>query len=163
MQQGFKNFKSALKDIADVCKFEMWLRFYFIEEKDDKIFMNIPQEAMDHIKKEYSFLSEFAERINKQYLDPNKSQRMILEFIGEKLDGKKYNPELMPSVLNSKSLEVELSLFHLWVRAYEDELDEKVFTFKEWMELFEAWKRTKDGQKVLNSLYSPSQTDRKDQ
>lgn len=62
---------------------------------------------------------------------------------------------MVPSVLNSKSFEIEVSVFHLWVSAHEDQLDEKVFDFKEWMQLFEAWKRTEKGQNVLSTLHSP--------
>ncbi len=163
MQQGFKKFKNALKDISDVCKFEMWLRFYFVEEEKEKLFLKIPEEVMEHIKEEYAHLFEFAKRVNNQDITPEKSQKMILEFISEEFDGEKYDSQLIPSVLNSKSLEVELSLFHVWVKAYEKDLDEKVFSFREWMELFEAWKRTKDGQNILNALYAPKQTDRRDQ
>ncbi len=159
--EGHKKFKNALKDISDVCKFEMWLRFYFVEEKEDELFLEIPEEAMNHIKQEYVVLYELAEKMNHHSLTPDKSQRMVLEFIGEKFDGEKYNPSIIPSVLNSKSLEVELSLFYVWVKAFEKDLDEKIFSFKEWMELFEAWKRTEDGHRILDALYTPQK--RKDQ
>ena len=78
----------------------------------------------------------------------------MIDFILSKLEGKKFIPSLIPSVLNSKSFEVEVSLFHLWVSAHEDQLEKQIFAFKEWMQLFEAWKRTKKGQEFLSKLHS---------
>ncbi len=150
-------FKSALKEITDVIKFEMWLRFYFAKEGNgsDSIVLDIPEEVLEHVKKEYELLYELARELNNKKITPEISQKAVIDFILKKLEGEKFAPAMVPSVLNSKSFEVEVSVFHLWVSAHEDQLDEKVFDFKEWMQLFEAWKRTEKGQKVLNTLHSP--------
>jgi len=149
-------FKNALKEISDVIKFEMWLRFYFSSQgsEGDSVVLKIPDEVMEHIKKEYELLYELAKGLNNKKISPEISQRAVIDFILRKLEGKKFPPAMVPSVLNSKSFEIEVSVFHLWVSAHEDQLDEKVFDFKEWMQLFEAWKRTEKGQNVLSTLYS---------
>ncbi|WP_461832993.1 hypothetical protein [Desulfothermus sp.] len=150
-------FKYALKEISDVIKFEMWLRFYFASQgsEGDFVVLKVPNEVMEHIKKEYELLYELANELNNKKITPEISQRAVTDFILRKLEGKKFPPAMVPSVLNSKSFEVEVSVFHLWVSAHEDQLDEKVFDFKEWMQLFEAWKRTEKGQNVLSTLHSP--------
>ncbi len=152
------DFKQVLKEVTDVCKFEHWLRFYFTQEKDENLFLDIPENIVEHIKKEYPNLSGLADKINQEIITPEKSQNWIIGFISQNLDRKKYddNPSLIPRILNSKSFEVEITAFHLWVNAHEDQLEEKVMDFKEWMELFEAWKRTERGQDILGQLHSTS-------
>jgi hypothetical protein len=43
----------------------------------------------------------------------------------------------------------------MWVEAHSDQLESQVFDFKEWMQLFEAWKRTEKGQYLINQLNNP--------
>ena len=47
-------FKKALKEITDVIKFEMWLRFYFASSGKDSgsIVLKVPDNIMEHIEKE---------------------------------------------------------------------------------------------------------------
>jgi hypothetical protein len=151
-------FKKALKEITDVIKFEMWLRFYFASSGKDSgsIVLKVPDNIMEHIEKEYDILYELAIELNNKEITPEISQKAVIDFILRKLEGKKFAPSMVPSVLNSKSFEVEVSVFHLWVSAHEDQLDEKIFDFKDWMQLFEAWKRTEKGQNVLKTLHSPA-------
>ena len=150
-------FKEALKQIADVIKFEMWLRFYFASpgKEENTLILKIPEDIVDHIKEEYGLLYELANELNNKQITPEISQKTVIDFILRKLEGKKFAPAMVPSVLNSKSFEVEVSVFHLWVSAHEDQLDEKIFDFKDWMQFFEAWKRTEKGQKMLSTLHSP--------
>ncbi|GAB6888372.1 hypothetical protein JCM13304A_18710 [Desulfothermus okinawensis JCM 13304] len=150
-------YKYALKEITDVIKFEMWLRFYFASQGSDPntVILKVPEEVMEHIEQEYDILFELAKELNNKKITPETSQKAVTNFILRKLEGKKFPPAMVPSVLNSKSFEIEVSVFHLWVSAHEDQLDEKVFDFKEWMQLFEAWKRTEKGQNVLSTLHSP--------
>jgi len=48
-----------------------------------------------------------------------------------------------------------MQIFHMWVEAHQDQLEESVLDFKEWMQLFEAWKRTEKGQNLLNQMNNP--------
>ncbi len=149
------DFKSALKDTADICKFELWLRFYFTkEEEGQELKLEVPEDIMEHIRKEYPQLADMAEKMNGNAISPEKSQQTLTKHISHRLDGEKYEPAMMPGVLNSKSFEVEMSAFHMWVNAHEDQLEEKVYDFKEWMEFFEAWKRTEKGQNTLSRLHT---------
>lgn len=152
MQQKFKQ---DLKDITDICKFEFWLRFYFVQEKDNQIYILIPEDIMEHIKKEYPFLSGLSLELNKEDITPEKSQNTIINYIGKTLDHSQADQTSIYSILNSKSFEVEMQIFHMWVEAHQDQLEESVLDFKEWMQLFEAWKRTEKGQNLLNQMNNP--------
>lgn len=149
-------FKQALKDITDICKFEHWLRFYFLQESEQQLQLVIPDEALNHINESYERLSGLAHAMNHQFLTPEISQKMMIEYIGKTLDGPVYDHTLVNSVLNSKSFEAEITAFHIWSDAHADQLEHEVKDFQEWMQLFEAWKRTEKGQNLLQSLKTPS-------
>jgi len=151
-----QDFKKNLKEITDICKFEFWIRFYFIKQEDEEFKIEVPEKTMDHIREEYSLLSDLAEQMNHQSITPEKSQNLIVHYINNKLDAMKKDHTIVPSVLNSKSFEVEISAFHLWVNAHEEQLAEEVMDFKEWMQLFEAWKRTESGYNTLQNLTTSS-------
>ena len=150
------NFKQALKEITDISKFEMWLRFYFTKEADDGLILEIPQEVMQDLEQSYEILARLARKMDGQSLTPEKSRETVINHISSEMDGIRYKSHLIPSVLNSPSYEVELSLFHMWVSAHEDQLDDQVFTFEQWMQFYEAWKRTEQGQQMIERLHGTS-------
>ena len=150
-----KNFKPALKDCTDVCKFETWLRFYFVQEKGKELIINIPQKTLEHINSQYEYLSKLAQQLNNAVITPEKSKTAVTHFINQTLDGVKYQPGLIQQVLDSKDFTTELSAFNIWVNAHEDQLDQRVMDFQEWMQFFEAWKRTEKGQNTLLGLSTP--------
>ncbi|MEF8889608.1 MAG: hypothetical protein V5A14_06155 [Desulfohalobiaceae bacterium] len=147
------NFKQALKEVSDINKFEMWLRFYFTRESEEGLYLEIPREIMQDLEQSYGILARLAQKMDGQPLTPEKSQETVIKHISSELDGIRYSSQLIPSVLNSPSYEVELSLFHMWVSAHEDELEEQMYTFEQWMQLFEAWKRTEQGQQMIERLH----------
>ncbi len=59
-------YKYALKEITDVIKFEMWLRFYFASQGSDPntVILKVPEEVMEHIEQEYDILFELAKELN---------------------------------------------------------------------------------------------------
>jgi hypothetical protein len=147
------DFKQALKDTTDISKFEMWLRFYFTKETEEGLVLEVPQEIMQDVEQSYEILGRLAAKMNGQPLTPEKSREAVVNHISSELDGIRYRPELIPSVLNSPSYEVELSLFHMWVSAQENQLEEQVYAFEQWMQLYEAWKRTEEGQQMIDRLH----------
>ena len=150
------NFKQALKETTDISKFEMWLRFYFTKETDDGLVLEIPQEIMQDLEQSYEILGRLARKMDGQSLTPEKTRETVINHISSELDGIRYQSQLIPSVLNSPSYEVELSLFHMWVSAHEDQLEEQIFTFEQWMQFYEAWKRTEQGQQMIERLHGTS-------
>jgi len=151
------DFKQALKEATDISKFEMWLRFYFTKENDEGLVLEIPEEIMQDLEQSYGILARLAAKMNGQPLTPEKSREAVINHISSELDGVHYRPELIPSVLNSPSYEVELSLFHMWVSAQENQLDEQVYSFEQWMQFYEAWKRTEEGQQMIDRLHGTGQ------
>jgi len=155
-------FKEALKDLTDVCKFEHWLRFYFVREDDDDLKLDIPDSTLETIKQNYGDLAGLAEKLNHITITPEISQQTMIQHISETLDNQKHSSAIVPSVLNSKSFEKEMTAFHIWVNAHEDQLEKEVYGFRDWMQMFEAWKRTEKGQEMMQQLESgteePDQT-----
>lgn len=152
------NFKQALKEATDACKFELWLRFFFVQEmEDEQLKIAIPDNDLEHIQENYPDLCPLAENLNQQTITPEKSQEFLVDFISQYLDGKKFDSHIIPGVLNSKSFEVEMTAFHIWVQANEQQLEDEVQEFLDWMQSFEAWKRTQEGQNMLQSLGSAQQ------
>lgn len=147
------NFKQALKETTDISKFEMWLRFYFTKDTGEELTLEIPEDIMQDLEQSYGILGRLARKMEGQPLTPEKSREQVINHISSELDGVRYSSELIPSVLNSPSYEVELSLFHMWVSAHEEELDEQVYSFEQWMQLYEAWKRTEEGQQMIDRLH----------
>ena len=143
-------FKSALKDVTDICKFETWLRFYFTQESGEDLVIEIPEQSMQHITENYPFFSYLAETYKNKPITPESAQRDTVEFIYTQLDGEHHEMGAVAQVLNSKSFENEISVFNLWVQAHEEQLDQSVMDFVDWMQLFEAWKRTEKGQSILS-------------
>ena len=147
-------FKNALKETTDICKFEMWLRFYFASEDEEGLSLQVPQEVMQDLESSHPMLFRLAQKVDGQPLSPEKSQETVINHISSELDGIRHRHELIPSVLNSPSFEIELSLFHMWVSAHETELEEQIYSFEQWMQFFEAWKRTEQGRQMIDKLHS---------
>ena len=147
-----RNFKQALKEISDACKFELWLRFFFVVQDNEQLKISIPEQDLQHIRNNYPELSPLADKLNAQFITPEKSQKILVDFISHHLDGKKMDHSMVPSILNSKSFEVEMTAFHMWVEAHEQQLENDLQDFEDWMQSFEAWKRTEKGQNMLSTL-----------
>jgi hypothetical protein len=148
-------FKQALKEITDICKFEYWLRFYYMIKEGDEHKLDIPESDVHTMEKDLPSLAGLAANLNKEIMTPEKSQQKLIEYIKSRLDGEKFDITRILSVLNSKSFQVEMQAFHIWVEVHEDQLEENPMNFPEWMQLFEAWKRTGKGQDVLQTLTAP--------
>ena len=148
-------FKQALKDVTDICKFEFWLRFYYMTKVGDEHKIAISESDVATMKQDLPLLGGLAAEMNNEVMTPEKSQQKIMDFIQNRLDGERYDMTRILSVLNSKSYQVEMNAFHMWVEAHEDQLEDNPMNFTEWMQLFEAWKRTGKGQEVLQTLSSP--------
>ena len=151
-------FKQALKEVTDICKFEYWLRFYYMTKEGDEHKLKILESDIQSMEQDIPFLAGLAAKLNDEIMTPEKSQQKLIEYIQSRLDGERYDITRILSVLNSKSFQVEMQAFHIWVEAHEDQLEENPMNFTEWMQLFEAWKRTGKGQDVLQTLTAPEES-----
>ena len=152
-------FKEALEDVSEALKFENWLRFYFIEEKEDGLYINIPEERLKEIQKKYGTLFELADKLNNDTIDQAKSTSEVCSFVWRTYDSAKYDLGLVTSVFNSKEMQLEMHLFYLWVQGHEGQLDGEFMDFDRWQELFEAWKADEKVKEYALSLSKASPPD----
>lgn len=146
--------QEALKDVSEVLMFENWLRFYFIVEEKDKLFLRVPEKARDLIREKHEHLAGLVELLNDEEMDYQKSYESVCGFVASHLDGSKHQPGVCEGVLNSKAFKMEMQLFNLWVQAHEDQLDSTFVDFETWTQLFWDWKRSDEVKEYLKEFKS---------
>ncbi|WP_028588130.1 hypothetical protein [Desulfocurvus vexinensis] len=143
----------AVADVAEVMKFENWLRFYFVkEEEGEAVRIEIPAEIMEHLKKTQEHLAGLAEQYNGELVDYQKSCTDTCAHVALVYDGNKYPPGTVTSVWDTKALKLEMYLFGLWMQGHEAQLDEEFMDFPAWLSGFEQWKNTAEVQDYLDRL-----------
>jgi hypothetical protein len=142
----------ALIETAKVFHFEFWLRYYFIEEKDGNLFIELTDEQLKQMQTQFPEYWELAERVKGQPLSPELSQQSVVEFLQLNLEGKKYPPNAVIKVLDSKDFSVEMYLFNTWVDLHEDQLMQKIYGFDYWMHAYEEWKTSEKAVQLVQSL-----------
>ncbi|GAB6177053.1 hypothetical protein JCM16814_19440 [Desulfobaculum senezii] len=143
----------AVADVAEVMKFENWLRFYFVEEEQgEALLIGIPEEILKDIEGRYPHLYELANRYDKSLIDYERSCTEVCSHVASVYDGEKYPPGLVEKSFDSKELKIEMYLFGLWMQGHEDELDKEYMSFGEWMTGYEEWKGTQEVQDYLSRL-----------
>lgn len=147
-----KKKRKAVKDISRVFKFELWLRFYFLDEDDGGLKIKLSEEQMEKIRDEYSDLVELVEKMKDRELTPDVSQEVLVQFIGEKYDGIKFDLNVVPEVMDSPLFRAEVEAFNMWVSLHEEQLDENFLPFTKWLEAFEEWKDTDQAKRVVTTL-----------
>ena len=145
---------NAIADITEVMKFESWLRFYFIEEEANMLFIRIPQKSMEKIKADYKELAPLAEKINNEEINYEKSVSAVCGFLIDTLDGPKYNPGVVQQVFDHDVFQMEMNLFNTWQQAHEEQLDGMFLDFGKFMELFEEWKNSEDVKQYFEEMKS---------
>ena len=143
---------NACAEMAKVFHFEFWLRFYFIEERDNGIFIELSEEQAKQMQVQFPDFWELVERVLDQPLTPELSQQSVVEFLQLNYDGKKFPPNTAPKVLDSKEFSIEMYLFDTWLNLHEEQLMQKIYGFDSWMHAFTEWKTSERGQKVSSSL-----------
>lgn len=142
----------ALQDIAEVFKFELWLRFYFIQEQDQSLRIDLEPEVLEKMKEDYGHLGRLAEQLNNREIDPSVCQKAIVEHILDEYDGKKYEIGYIPKILDMAVFKAEIELFNTWAHLHENQLDQKVLGFQKWMELYDEWKQSENARKMEMSF-----------
>ena len=132
-------FTNAVADIAEVFMFEQWLRQYFVVEKDAKLFIEIPQDALKEIYEAEQHLGPLADMFNSAEIDYQKCQATVCSFVGARYDGSKYGADVIARALDSKAFKVEMYVFGVWLKGHEQYLDERRMPFSEWREMYAGW------------------------
>ena len=143
---------NALNDMARVFHFEFWLRYYFIQEKDGNLFIELSEEQATQMQAKFPDFWELVETVQGRPLSPELSQQSVVEFLQVNFEGKKYPANTVLKVLDSKDFSVEMYLFNTWVDLHEEQLMQKIFGFDYWMHVYDEWKTTEKGQQLSQSI-----------
>ena len=146
------DFESAIKRISEVVMFENWLRFYFIAEEGEKLFIRLPEQAIDRLRIKYSNLYGLAERLNNTEIDHKTSLNAVCLFVASEIGGVALPEDLIGRVFDSPRFHIELQLFSSWVQAHEEQLDESFMEFSLWQKMYVEWKSTDSVQDYIKTL-----------
>ena len=145
----------VVRDVAEVFQFEHWIRFYFLEEREEgKLFVNIPEEVVQIIHANHAHLAGLVPLINQSEIDYAKSVATVSEYVASKLDGDKYEANSVGAVLDSKAFKVEMYVFNLWIKGHEEMLDEVVYGFDGWADMYREWKAQDEVKAYILKLHS---------
>lgn len=144
-------FDRAVDDVIEVIMFDQWLRHYFARERDGKLFLEIPEEAVAEIRREHPGLFTLAEPLNNKEITYQVCQDNLCTFLAATLDTK-YADNLVASVFDSRQFKIEQYVFSLWVKGHESHLDEAVRPFAEWREMYANWKQMDEVKEYILKL-----------
>ncbi len=145
--------QNALVDTAKVFHFEFWLRYYFIQERDGNLFIELTDQQKKQMQAQFPDYWELAERVQDLPLSPELSQQSVVEFLQLNFENKKYPANTVLNILDSKEFSVEMYLFDTWVNLHESQLMQKIYGFDYWMTAFEEWKNSEKGQQLVQSVH----------
>ena len=142
----------ALKEITEVFKFELWLRFYFIQDNEGVMSINLSKEVLGQMENSYGHLAKLASNISSRELNPDVCQKVIVEHLMDHFDGKKYEIGYIPKILDTAAFKAEIQLFNTWAHLHEDQLDKNILNFNKWQELYDQWKQSENARKMTISF-----------
>ena len=151
--------KSAVKDALEIFQFDQWLRFYYVEEKGEELWIKVPDDVLASIKEDRPELYRFVDLVNDAPTDYKRSQENVCSYVAARLDGQKYEATVLPQVFDNATFKVEMYLFNVWMKMHEVHLDEEVMDFAGWVEMYEGWTSMDEvveyRQKLLDSGADP--------
>ncbi|MGL1862766.1 MAG: hypothetical protein OCC46_09630 [Pseudodesulfovibrio sp.] len=131
--------KNAVKDAIEIFQFDQWLRFYFVTKKDDKLWVEIPDDALAKIKENHIEMFRFADMVNNAETDYQIAQDNVCSHVAARLDGQKYESLVLPQVFDNATFKIEMYIFNVWLKMHEPHLDEEYMDFAGWLEMYEGW------------------------
>lgn len=131
--------KSAIKDALEIFQFDLWLRFYFVVEKGDELWIKIPDDVLAKIKVEHPTMYRLADMVNDAVMDYRISQDNVCSYVAARLDGQKYESTVLPQVFDNATFKIEMYIFNVWLKMHEPHLDEEYMDFSGWMEMYDGW------------------------
>jgi hypothetical protein len=144
--------QNALIDTAKVFHFEFWLRYYFIQERDGQLFIELSEQQTKQMQAQFADYWKLVERVQGLPLSPELSQQSVVEFLQVNVEGKKFPANTMVKILDSKEFSVEMYLFDTWVNLHESQLMQKIYGFDYWMQAYEEWKNSEKGQQLAQNV-----------
>jgi len=143
--------KAAVGRVADVIMFENWLRFYFISEEGDTLFIRLPEKAMEQIRQHCRAYYDLVAMLNNEEVDHQRSLKAVSTFISGGFDGVTLPDVILAGVFDSPEFQLELQLFAYWLQNHEEKLDERFMEFSEWQAAFALWKDTDEAKQYSHA------------
>lgn len=141
MSSNNEMMQNAMQDISELMQFENWIRFYFVREEADTLYVRIPDEALQRIEEDYPTYMSLVEALNNNPIDYETSMTTLCKQAVNIFEGDKYPLGIAGEVFDSKDFQAEMHLFNIWVQSHEEQLDQAFMEFKKWMEIFNEWKK----------------------
>ncbi len=142
----------AVAKVSGVMKFENWLRFYFIKEEGEELYVRIPEESLAKMDALYPEYTDLVHLLNNETITYEKSVSMVCQHIVSRFDGKAYPQGTVQEIFDTGAFQLEMHLFNLWAQHHEAQLDQGFFEFGKWMDLFEEWKASEQVQAMVAKL-----------
>ena len=133
---------SAFDRVVEAVMFENWLRFYFLAEEGEKLFLRLPEKAMAQLKNRYAQLYGLAESLQDTEISHEASVKAVCLFVSGAPGGTSLPESKMAEIFDAPRFHLELQLFGSWVQGHEEQLDERFLEFSQWRELYARWKNT---------------------
>ncbi|KAB1442913.1 hypothetical protein [Pseudodesulfovibrio senegalensis] len=149
--------KAAVRDTVRIFQFEQWIRFYYIKGEEENMSVEIPDDVLQRVEKEYPTLKSLAETMVGD-IDYKKSHEIVCAHVASHMDGAKYDPTIMPKVFDSPQFKIEMYVFNMWMKMHEPYLDEEVMFFSDWEEMWEEWNKLDEVKQYREKLVSSGQT-----
>lgn len=126
-----------LRHAVDLVFFEQWLRFYFIVEENDKLYIRIPATELEKARACHPELVAVADALNDREINHQSAMDALCESM---MNGPHaISGEQWADILSGKDFRLNLELLHLWVQEDENALDAFVLTFGDWQARFHEW------------------------
>lgn len=147
--------QEATESVAKIIRFEFWLRFYFVQEIENRLRLVLSDEQRKKLEK-YAPWHELAEDLLGKDLNENVCRVNLSTFINRHYDGRQFASGIISKVFDSKDLEQAQRMFMIWVQLHEEALEQKIWDFDHWEKSFSLWKKSDTGQQVLLSNDQPT-------
>lgn len=135
-------FGKAVDIISEVMMFENWLRFYFIAEEDEKLFIRVPEQGQMRIRENHPALFALIEDMNDKEVTPEISRTAVCNYIASEVEGNSVKAGMGGRVFDSQTFQFEMHLFGTWVQSHEEQLDRGFLDFATWKQLYGEWKKS---------------------
>ncbi|UZP66267.1 hypothetical protein N1030_11640 [Desulfovibrio mangrovi] len=135
-------FGKAVEAISEVLMFENWLRFYFIAEEGEKLFIRVPEQGQMRIRENHPALFALVEDMNDKEITPETSRMAVCNFVSSEIEGSVVKAGMGGRVFDSQTFQFEMHLFGTWVQSHEEQLDKGFLDFNTWKNLYAEWKKS---------------------
>lgn len=146
--------EQASEEILRVFMAEHWARFYYAEELDGVVSLNVPSDILEAMGATHPALAAFVTELNGQPLDMESSRRAIGEFVFRSLEGGAYPAGTVAKAFDSPYFAQLMRLFSVWLSGHEEEFDSSVMPFAAWESLFGEWRQDPAVRRFAESLAS---------